>query len=266
MAERREPHWVILLILGAVIGLPLTWVGVNDWRAPWLRQPATPSATSSTTGASTVTAGVHQTTEYERLSVTSLSGPQRQLLTNPPPKADFNCLAEDSFLDGENDFMWIKDIQAHEDRPWHGDGLEVEDGHIYLLAIYPINCGLATGNTDNVLRDSTLRIDVPSRTDTTMRLGAILRSASLDHPVWDGVRITGSRPFTVTPIPGSVQYMTSHITQSDEMRLPDAVFGTAQLIGDNGQDGILRACAKTGDPNSANCQVIVYAQVQVHML
>jgi hypothetical protein len=266
MAEQRQPHWMVPVIVGlaltVIVGLFVAWQGWNDLRFPWVKVP-TSGGTAPTNGSN---GGAGQTTEYERLSVNSLSGPPRSLLGTPPAKGDFNCLSYDSWLPSQSDFMWIKDVQAHEDRPWHGDGLQVEDGHIYMLAIYPVNCGLATSNPDDgILRDATLRIDVPSRSDTSMRLGAILRSSYLDHPVWDGVRLSGPRPFTVIPIPGSVQYMSSSIAESDQKRLPDALFGTAQLIGDKGQDGILRACAKPGDPKSVDCHLLIYAQVQVHM-
>ena len=59
--------------------------------------------------------------------------------------------------------------------------------------------------------------------------------------------------------------MSSFIGQSDEKRLPDTVFTTAELIGDKGQDGILRACAKPGDTQAPSCHILIYAQVQVRM-
>lgn len=266
--QRGQPHWLIPVILGAVLALVLTWFGVNDWRP--LCNMGLGECPGKTTAAETPDTEPSKTpnaTEYEQLSVTSLSGPQRKMLTTPPSDGDFNCLAKDSFLAPESNFVWIKDVEAHGDRPWHSDSIEVQDGHIYTLAIYPINCGLATDDPDDgILRESTLRIDVPRRADSTMRIGSILRSTYLDHPVWDGVRLTGAKPFRVTPVPGSVQYMTAHIAESDGKHLPDSVFGTAQQIGDLGQDGVLRACAKADDIKSADCHVLVYAQVQVDMI
>ena len=173
MAEQRQPHWMVPVLVALVLALLVTWLGLNDWRFPFV--------TSATSQASSQAPGPRPTqalTEYERLSVAALSGPSRALLTTPPKKGDFNCLAEkNGFLNDERDFVWIKDVQAHEDRPWHGDGLQVEDGHIYMLAIYPINCGLATADPeDGILREATVRIDLPSRSDTSMRSGAVLRS------------------------------------------------------------------------------------------
>lgn len=268
MAERREPHWLVPVVVALALALLVAWLGLNDWRFPFVNSQSSESvATGQTPSEEPDSHEIKQLTEYERLSVDSLSGPTRALLTTPPRDGDFNCLAEtNSFLDDERDFVWIKDVQAHENRPWHGDGLQVEDGHIYTLAIYPINCGLATADPDDgILRDATVRIDVPSRADTSMRVGAVLRSTHLDHPVWDGVLLRGVRPFTVTPIPGSVQYMSSFIGQSDGKRLPDAVFHIAQLIGDKGQDGVLRACFKPGDTEAPSCHILIYAQVQVQM-
>lgn len=97
-------------------------------------------------------------------------------------------------------------------------------------------------------------------------VGAVLRSTYLDRPVWDGVRLSADQLFTVAPVAGSVQFMTSHITQSDNRKLPDAVFGSAQLIGDRGQDGILRACVRAESPHDVDCHVLVYAQIQVRMV
>lgn len=269
MAEQRQPHWLVPVVVSLLLASVVTWLGLNDWRLPGVNNPNAPSgpAESSPAASPSPPRSTRQLTEYERLAATSPYGPPRSLVTTPPKNGNFNCLAEQkSFLDDERDFMWIKDVQTHDSRPWRADGLTVEDGHIYMLAIYPVNCGLATGDPeDGILREATMRIDMPSRSDTPMRLGTILRSTYLDHPVWDGVQLIGPRPFTVKAIPGSVQYMSSQIVQSDERRLPDSVFETAQLIGDKGQDGILRACAKAGDPTSVKCHLLIYAQVQVSM-
>lgn len=55
------------------------------------------------------------------------------------------------------------------------------------------------------------RIDSPSRNNSSMGVGMILRSSYLDHPIWDGVGPTETRSFKVTPVPGSVEYMSSGI-------------------------------------------------------
>lgn len=44
MTESREPHWLVVLVLGVIVALPVTWLGINDWRFPWV---AAPTATES---------------------------------------------------------------------------------------------------------------------------------------------------------------------------------------------------------------------------
>lgn len=37
MAEARQPHWLIVAIVGAIVALPFTWLGFNDWRFPGIQ-------------------------------------------------------------------------------------------------------------------------------------------------------------------------------------------------------------------------------------
>ena len=49
--SRPEPHWLVLLFLGSLIALLLTWLGLNDWRFPFVQPSAavpTPSPTTKT--------------------------------------------------------------------------------------------------------------------------------------------------------------------------------------------------------------------------
>lgn len=53
MSEMKQPHWLIPIILSALLALLLTWLGVNDWRLPWIASPPAPdrAAPSSSTEA-----------------------------------------------------------------------------------------------------------------------------------------------------------------------------------------------------------------------
>lgn len=44
---KRQPNWLILMLLPIVIGLALTWLGFNEWRVPWVDKPSTKGADSS---------------------------------------------------------------------------------------------------------------------------------------------------------------------------------------------------------------------------
>jgi hypothetical protein len=46
-SKRKDPHWAVLLVLGLAAGLLLTWLGLNDWRFPWV-PGQTQSASQST--------------------------------------------------------------------------------------------------------------------------------------------------------------------------------------------------------------------------
>lgn len=37
--RKSEPHWLIVLSVGIVVALFLTWLGFNDWRFPWVSNP-----------------------------------------------------------------------------------------------------------------------------------------------------------------------------------------------------------------------------------
>ncbi|MFT7024058.1 MAG: hypothetical protein ACJA07_003162 [Rhodococcus sp. (in: high G+C Gram-positive bacteria)] len=40
---QRQPHWLVVTVVGLVAGLAITWLGVNDWRVPWVRAEAAPT-------------------------------------------------------------------------------------------------------------------------------------------------------------------------------------------------------------------------------
>lgn len=242
---------VVLIVFLVVAAAVLTNVGQGSRDSP--SPPASPASSPP----------ADQLTEFERLSEKDLSGPVRPMLDTPPRRGDFNCLSSDSFLRPESDFVWVKDIDTHGDHPWRSSDISVQPGHVYTLAIYPINCGLA-GNDyrQDWLESASVRIDVPGRAGRSLRIGAVLRSASTSV-VWDGVRFVANDSFTIRPVPGSVQYMSPTITQDENRRLGDEVFTTPQLIGDQDLDGLVRPCAKAHDLSSADCHILIYAQVQV---
>lgn len=62
MAEPRQPHWVVVLILGALLALLLTWLGLNDWRFPFVTTaPSSSSPASSTTHSAGLTGPIQIT-------------------------------------------------------------------------------------------------------------------------------------------------------------------------------------------------------------
>lgn len=46
-SQKREPHWLVILILGVVMSLVVGWLGLNDWRFPWVQEPVTSSGRST---------------------------------------------------------------------------------------------------------------------------------------------------------------------------------------------------------------------------
>jgi len=46
--SRDSPHWLLLLVVPILIGLLLTWFGINDWRVPWAKPTTTPTPSMST--------------------------------------------------------------------------------------------------------------------------------------------------------------------------------------------------------------------------
>jgi type II secretory pathway pseudopilin PulG len=281
----RLPTWVVALIVVGILAALISYA-VNN--LPTLKNPkrlrarvavlvvfvlgaigitailsnqsqSVPVATEADAPGSTVQ------TEYEALSGDALWGPARDMLSAPASEGRLNCLSHDSFLNPESDFVWAKTIDDRQPMPWKGSDLAVEDGHIYTVAIYPVNCGkFSDGYRTNWLESVSLRIDIPRGASREQRLGAIVRSASTES-VWDGVRFHSDRPFSIVPVPGSVQFMASGIAQSDERRLSDDVFRIAQLIGDSDTDGLLRPCAKNNDPSTVACHVLIYFNVQVEI-
>lgn len=50
MTEPKQPHWLIVAVVGAVIALPFTWLGLNDWRVPGLQPTPRPTLISGGSG------------------------------------------------------------------------------------------------------------------------------------------------------------------------------------------------------------------------
>lgn len=55
---RREPHWVVLLIVATGVGLLITWFGINDWRIPGFESASPPGSSDKSTQAHGETAPV----------------------------------------------------------------------------------------------------------------------------------------------------------------------------------------------------------------
>ncbi len=52
MADQRQPHWLVPVLVAAVLALLITWLGLNDWRFPFLQsnnasETTTPSSRQS---------------------------------------------------------------------------------------------------------------------------------------------------------------------------------------------------------------------------
>lgn len=181
-------------------------------------------------------------------------GPDRPTFTmnNPSDHVAFDSITDNPNIGDERNFVGIRPDNGDNgiNNVW-SDSQAVTGGQTYVVRMYVHND--AASNLNLVAHDVTAKFNLPTTTGTSVQVDGFLSTSNWGannsgnngsyYQIYDSATFTGSQPFNVAYIPGTLKYENNSVGANGGVALPENIFtSSGAKLGYSALDGNIPGC------------------------
>lgn len=161
-------------------------------------------------------------------------------IEKPAKYVTFNSITNNPNYGDERNFVIAKPADNTKPGGW-SDNVKVEDGKDYLVRVYVHNN--ASANLNKVAVNTRLSAKIPREVGTSVRVDGILTADNANpKTVWDEVKFTSDRKFSLRYVMGSAKYL-NNVNAKDGFKLSDSIItSSGAQVGYKAMDGNVPGC------------------------